>query len=292
MPRKPPVPIFGAQKTGSPTHLISQTYEAMLRRLGRTFARMDPMYGESAGTRLAAQTVVHGVEVVADVPDMGHGADETEMRRQTGQTLVQLGEVHAGDRRGNGLVRAANFRGCRGLQVPRIEVTGPAAQPDQDAGLLRGTAAETSFALQAGRDRSRATESQGADPTGLEKLAARDQGGLLSLVAGRKTHRSVPGKRVVLTARHILPHAVDFCRPGWLAARERLAIRAHGSVGRAAKSPTAILRRNSLAILWCRRPACACKPGTAAAKRLAAEERKGQEPFSEGKDVMRPEKGS
>src|SRR5580704_469622 len=42
------------------------------------------------------------------------------------------------------------------------------------------------------------------------------------------------------------------------------------SVRRAAKSPTAMLRRDSLAILWCRRPACACKPGTAAAKRLAA----------------------
>ena len=25
LPSKPPVPIFGAQKTGSPTHLISQT---------------------------------------------------------------------------------------------------------------------------------------------------------------------------------------------------------------------------------------------------------------------------
>ncbi len=49
MPRWPPVPIFGAQKTGSPTHLINQTYDAMLCRLGRTFARMEPMYGESAG---------------------------------------------------------------------------------------------------------------------------------------------------------------------------------------------------------------------------------------------------
>ena len=38
-----------AQKTGSPTHLISQTYGATLRWLGRTFARIEPMYGESAG---------------------------------------------------------------------------------------------------------------------------------------------------------------------------------------------------------------------------------------------------
>src|SRR5208337_1307623 len=48
-PRLPPVPMFGAQKTGSPTHLISQTYDATLRWLGRTFASTEPMYGESNG---------------------------------------------------------------------------------------------------------------------------------------------------------------------------------------------------------------------------------------------------
>src|SRR4051812_7165218 len=41
--------MLGAQKTGSPTHLISQTYEATLRWLGRTLARIEPMYGESSG---------------------------------------------------------------------------------------------------------------------------------------------------------------------------------------------------------------------------------------------------
>src|SRR5215212_10152007 len=41
--------MLGAQKTGSPTHLISQTYDATLRSLGRTFDSTEPMYGESAG---------------------------------------------------------------------------------------------------------------------------------------------------------------------------------------------------------------------------------------------------
>src|SRR5215211_5440975 len=41
--------MFGAQKTGSPTHLISQTYEATWLSLGRTLASTEPMYGAPAG---------------------------------------------------------------------------------------------------------------------------------------------------------------------------------------------------------------------------------------------------
>jgi hypothetical protein len=44
MPRWPPVPMFGAQNTGSPTHLMSHTYEPTLRWVvGRTLARIAPM---------------------------------------------------------------------------------------------------------------------------------------------------------------------------------------------------------------------------------------------------------
>src|SRR5262245_52562792 len=39
--------MFGAQKTGSPTHLMSHTYDAMFRCVGRTLASTEPMYGES-----------------------------------------------------------------------------------------------------------------------------------------------------------------------------------------------------------------------------------------------------
>src|SRR5436190_21727132 len=41
--------MFGAQNTGSPTHLMSHTYDARLFWLGRTFARIEPRYGESCG---------------------------------------------------------------------------------------------------------------------------------------------------------------------------------------------------------------------------------------------------
>src|SRR5262249_10523460 len=48
-PSAPPVPMFGAQNTGSPTHLISHTYDAMFFSLGRTLDSIDPMYGASCG---------------------------------------------------------------------------------------------------------------------------------------------------------------------------------------------------------------------------------------------------
>ena len=173
-----------------------------MRWLGRTLARTEPMYGASAGASgLAAQAVVHGVEMVADVADVRHRPDQAEMPGQRGQARVQLADAHAGDRRGDRPVGAANFRRRRGLQVPGVEVAGSAAQQDEDARLLGGTAAKSSLAIDARRNHPRQAQSQGADPAGLEKSAARDQGGLLSLVAQRKTHRSFPGKRVVVVAR-------------------------------------------------------------------------------------------
>ena len=150
--------------------------------------------------RLAAQAVVHGVEMVADVADVRHRPDQAEMLGQRGQARVQLADAHAGDRRGDRLVGAANFRGRLGLQVPGIEVAGPAAQQDEDARLLGGTAAKSSVAIDARRNHPRAPESS-ADPAGLEKSAAGDHGGPLSPVAERWIHRSFPGTRVVLTGR-------------------------------------------------------------------------------------------
>ncbi len=72
-----------------------------------------------------------------------------------GQPRMKLADAHPGDRRGDGLVGAANFRGRLGLQVPGIEVTGSAAQQDKDAGLLGGTAAKSSVAIDARGNRPR-----------------------------------------------------------------------------------------------------------------------------------------
>ena len=105
-----------------------------------------------------------------------------------GQARMQLADAHAGDRRGDRLVGAANFRRRLGLQVPGVEVTGPAAQQDEDARLLGGTAAQSSLAIDARGNHPRQAHGQGADPAGLQQSAARDPRGRMSLVARQKTH--------------------------------------------------------------------------------------------------------
>ena len=87
--------------------------------------------------------------MVADVADVRHRPDQAEMLGQRGQARMQLADAHAGDRRGDRLVGAANLRRRLGLQVPGIEVAGPAAQQDEDARLLGGTAAKSSIAIDA-----------------------------------------------------------------------------------------------------------------------------------------------
>ena len=77
------MPIFAAQKTGSPTHLISHTYEATVRWRGSNLRQDGTDVGRVGGRiRLAAQAVVHGVEMVADVSDMRHRPDQAEMLGQ------------------------------------------------------------------------------------------------------------------------------------------------------------------------------------------------------------------
>src|SRR5690349_1107152 len=47
--------MFGAQKTGGPTHLISQAFETMFRLLGLCLATTEPRYGRSSGTPWATR---------------------------------------------------------------------------------------------------------------------------------------------------------------------------------------------------------------------------------------------
>ena len=45
------MPMLGAQKTGRPTHLMSQAFEIMLRSLGRYLATTEPRgWAQSART--------------------------------------------------------------------------------------------------------------------------------------------------------------------------------------------------------------------------------------------------
>jgi hypothetical protein len=83
--------------------------------------------------RLAGQAVVHGVEMVADVADVHHRADDREMLRQRSHARVQLGELQSRDgRRGRSIGSADSLRRVR-LEVPGIKMARPAAQPDEDA---------------------------------------------------------------------------------------------------------------------------------------------------------------
>src|SRR5436190_668876 len=81
--------------------------------------------------------------------DMRHRPDQAEMLGQGGQARMKLADAHPGDRGGDGLVGAADLRGRLGFHVPGIEVAGPAAQEDEDAGLLGRTAAKSPVAIDA-----------------------------------------------------------------------------------------------------------------------------------------------
>ena len=47
---------------------------------------------------LAAETIMHGIEMVADSPRVRHRPDQAEMLRQLRKARVQLAEVHSGNR--------------------------------------------------------------------------------------------------------------------------------------------------------------------------------------------------
>ena len=119
---------------------------------------------------------------------------------------MKLGNAHARDRCGNRLVRAANFRRRCRLQVPAVEVTGSAAHQDKDAGFFGSAAAQSSLVIDSRCHCSRQAQTQSAEPSGLEKSATRDQGGLLSRIAQRTTHRSYLRSRVVVVAGQYVDH--------------------------------------------------------------------------------------
>src|SRR5262249_55633738 len=109
--------------------------------------------------------------MVADVADVGHRADEGEVLRQAGQPGVQLANPHPGDLRGDRPVRPADLVGCPGLEVPSIDVAGPATEQDEDARPVGGPAGQPATGLGAGGDGAGQADREGADTPGWEKLA-------------------------------------------------------------------------------------------------------------------------
>ncbi len=150
--------------------------------------------GRGAGH--AAQQVVHRVEMVADRPGVRHRPDQAEVLGQVRQPHVQLADAHAGDRRGDRRIGAADLgRGGR-LQVPGVEVAGAAAQQDEDA-RFGGAVARPAHPIDAGRHHAGHGEVEQAGAAELQQAAARDRGGG-GLQVGREgnAHRVPPGRWV------------------------------------------------------------------------------------------------
>src|SRR5262249_41508594 len=118
--------------------------------------------------RLPAQAVVHGVEVVADVADVPHRVDDGNVLRQRGQLLVQLAQAQTWDGRGDRTVRPADLVGGIWLKVPGVEVTRPAAQPDEDARLRGRPLTQRSIRVYTGRHQARPGQIRRTDRAGLE----------------------------------------------------------------------------------------------------------------------------
>src|SRR5262249_38069171 len=91
------------------------------------------------------------------------------------QACVQLAELEAGDGGGDGPVGPADLLRGIGLEVPGVEVTGPAAEPEEDTGLPGRASAHRSILVHTGGNQLRPGETHGTDPAGLEQPAAREQ---------------------------------------------------------------------------------------------------------------------
>ena len=142
-------------------------------RLGRTLDRTEPMYGASSGAPawplrqwcMASKWLLMLPTCVID--RMRRNAWPAVARRVC-SSLSRM----PGTARGDGLVGAADSLRRVGLQVPGVEVAGPAAQPEEDARLLGRPATEWSIA--AGGNQCGKAHAQRADAAELQKFAARE----------------------------------------------------------------------------------------------------------------------
>jgi hypothetical protein len=127
-------------------------------------------------TRLAAQQVVHRVEMITDISHVRHRADHAEAPAAGGEARGQLADAHPGDGGGDRPIRAANALGRLGLGVPGIEMTRATAQQQKDARLVRRPVAQGSLTIDPCRHQPRRAECQRADAAGLEESASRNGG--------------------------------------------------------------------------------------------------------------------
>ena len=148
----------------------------MFRWLGRTLARIEPRYGESGGAPAwPLRQLCMASKWLLMLPGCVIERISAKCFVSFASRGVQLADAHAGDGRGDRLVRAANLRRGVGLQVPGVEVARPAAQQDEDARLLGGSLRRLA-AIHARRDDPRRGEAQGAGAAELKESAAGEGG--------------------------------------------------------------------------------------------------------------------
>jgi hypothetical protein len=115
---------------------------------------------------------VHRIEVIADVPGVGHRADQGELVGVCREFGVQLADSHPWHPGRGRLIRPANFGGCVGLQIPGINVAGSAAKQDKDARFP--ARAGFTRAAEPCRHRSGQAHAKHTDPAQLQQTTARE----------------------------------------------------------------------------------------------------------------------
>ena len=107
------------------------------RPAGLRHGRADRRIDDRAGRGAAGVHLVRGPAVLVDHVVV-HRADESEAVEQRGTPREVLADLHAGDRRGDGVVVAACLLGGGiplRLRIPGVDLGGTAAEPDEDAVL-------------------------------------------------------------------------------------------------------------------------------------------------------------
>ena len=84
-----------------------------------------------------------------------------------GELGVQFTQLHAWHFCAYGIVGAAVFGRSVGLQVPGVELTGPSAQHEEDAGFFRRYGIARGIGLVFAHDQARNTQVQCAEAAGL-----------------------------------------------------------------------------------------------------------------------------
>ena len=130
--------------------------------------------------------------MIADVSDVRHGPDQTEVVRQRRHSLVQRRNSHAGNRRRDRLIGAPDFGRSVRFQVPGIEMAWATAQQNEDAGFFGRSATKALNGIHARGHCSRHPHRQGAQSAGLQEFSARDLVGGESSIVLEPTHCRIP----------------------------------------------------------------------------------------------------